>query len=228
MKVILTQNVPGVGDAGAVKEVADGYARNYLIPKKLATPATKGSVKQAEAQAEMIARKANKQRQELQTASSALDGKSVTIRARVGSENRLYGSVTPADVAEAVSKQLGLTVDRRRIELAEAIHRTGTYTATADFGSGIVATFNVEVAPEVPGAGGNRSSGASAGAGNATNATDTAANAAAGADLPGHSGAGSAEAASLAPAAGSAEGGAGTGEGATEAVAEQEAEANPT
>jgi large subunit ribosomal protein L9 len=227
MKVILTQNVPGVGDAGTVKEVADGYARNYLIPKKLATAATKGSVKQAEAQAEMIARKANKQRQELQTASSALDGKSVTIRARVGSENRLYGSVTPADVAEAVSKQLGLTVDRRRIELAEAIHRTGTYTATADFGSGIVATFNVEVAPEVPGAGSNRSS-AGGNAANAADAADTAANAAAGADLPGHSGAGSAEAAAVAPDAGTAEGGAGTGEGATEAVAEQEAEANPT
>lgn len=152
MKVILTQNVPGVGEAGAIKEVADGYARNYLIPKKLAAPATRSSVKQAEAQAEAIARRASKQRETVQQIASALDGKTVKVRARVGSENRLYGSVTPADVADAVAKQLDMTVDRRKIELAEAIHRTGTYAATADFGSGIVAQFQVEVAPEAAGA----------------------------------------------------------------------------
>ncbi len=168
MKVILTQNVPGVGEAGTIKEVADGYARNYLIPKNLAAPATRSTLKQAEAQAEAIARKASKQRQTLQQTASALDGKVVRIRARVGSENRLYGSITPADVADAIGKQLGVTVDRRKVELAEAIHRTGTYAATADFGSGIVAQFQVEVAPEVAGAfgaGGPAPSDGEAGAG---------------------------------------------------------------
>ncbi len=161
MKVILTQSVPGVGEAGVIKEVADGYARNYLIPKKLAMPATRGSIKQAETQAEALARKENKQRLDLQKTASVLDGKLVKIRARTGSENRLYGSVTAADVADAATKQLGITIDRRKIELAEAIHRTGTYAATADFGSGIVASFQVEVAPEASGAFGGNVAGAS-------------------------------------------------------------------
>ena len=213
MKVILTQNVPGVGEAGAIKEVADGYARNYLIPKKLAAPATRGSLKQAEAQAEAIARKASKQRETLQQTASALDGKTVKIRARVGSENRLYGSITPADVADAIGKQLNVTIDRRKVELAEAIHRTGTYAATADFGSGIVAQFQVEVASEAAGAFG-ASAPAQSGAG---------ADAGAGAADAGDDGGSDVE-----PAAGTPEGGAGTGDAASEEVAEQEAEANPT
>jgi large subunit ribosomal protein L9 len=206
MKVILTQNVPGVGEAGAIKEVADGYARNYLIPKKLAAPATRSSIKQAEAQAEAIIRKADKQRQTIQQLAAALDGKTVRIRARVGSENRLYGSITPADVADAIGKQLDMTIDRRKIELAETIHRTGTYAGTADFGSGVVAQFQVEVAPEAAGA-----FGASAPAQSIAGAGGNAE-----ADGGGEAG------------AGTPEGGAGTGEAAPEEVAEQEAEANPS
>jgi large subunit ribosomal protein L9 len=152
MKVILTQTVAGLGDAGTVKEVADGYARNYLLPKKLAIAATRGSLKQAELQAHVYTRRANKVLTEAQQGAAALEGKSITIRARVGSENRLYGSVTPADVATALQSQYNITVDRRRIELDEAIHRTGTYGASADFGQGVSAKFTVEVAPEVAGA----------------------------------------------------------------------------
>lgn len=148
MKVILTQTVQGLGDAGTIKEVADGYARNFLLPKKLAVAATRGSVKQAEAQAEVYARRANKAREELQKSANAIEGKTVLIRARVGSENRLYGSITAVDVAEALAAQHGITVDRRKIELDEAIHRTGTYGATADLGSGLSARLTIEVAPE--------------------------------------------------------------------------------
>ena len=93
MKVILMQTVPGVGEAGAIKDVADGYARNFLLPKKLAMVATRGSVKQAEAQADIFARKANKARDEVQKAAAGIQDKTVTIRARAGSENRLYGSL---------------------------------------------------------------------------------------------------------------------------------------
>jgi large subunit ribosomal protein L9 len=149
MKVILTQAVPGVGEAGTIKDVADGYARNYLLPKKLAVVATRGSVKQAEAQADVYARKASKELDAQRSAAAAIQDKTVTIHARAGSENRLYGSVTAADVAEALQAQHGLTIDRRKIELDEAIHRLGTYTATADLGNGITAKFNIEVAPEV-------------------------------------------------------------------------------
>jgi large subunit ribosomal protein L9 len=157
MKIILTQTVPGLGDAGAIKEVADGYARNFLLPKKLAVAATRGSVKQAEAQAEVYARKANKVREELQKSASAIEGKSVLIRARVGSENRLYGSITALDIADALAAQHGITIDRRKIELDEAIHRTGTYGATADLGGGFSAKINIEVVPEAAGATGKES-----------------------------------------------------------------------
>lgn len=154
MKVILTQTVPGVGEAGTIKEVADGYARNFLLPKGMATVATRGSVKQAEAQAELYARKASKAREIQNKAASAVQDKTVTIRARAGSENRLYGSVTAADVVEALQQQHGITLDRRKVEMDESIHRLGTYVATADFGNGVTAKFNVEVAPEVAGASG--------------------------------------------------------------------------
>src|SRR5438876_11108216 len=161
MKVILTQAVPGVGEAGTIKEVADGYARNFLLPRKMAIVATRGSLKQAEAQADLYARKANKARSEVEKAAEAIQDKTVTIRARAGSENRLYGSVTPADVSEALQAQHGLTIDRRKIELDEAIHRLGSYTATADLGNGITAKFNIEVAPEVAGASGGKAAKAS-------------------------------------------------------------------
>ena len=163
MKVILTQTVPGVGDAGTIKEVADGYARNFLLPKGMAVVATRSSVQQAEAQAATYAKKADKQRTALQKAADAVQDKNVVIRARAGSENRLYGSVTAADVADALLSQHGITLDRRKIQV-ENIHRLGTYTATADFGNGVAAKFNVEVAPEVAGATGKttRATGAEA------------------------------------------------------------------
>jgi large subunit ribosomal protein L9 len=152
MKVILTQAVPGLGEPGTIKEVADGYARNFLLPRNMAVVATRSSVKQAESQAEVYAKRANKAREQVQGMASNVEGKTVVIRARVGSENRLYGSVTPNDVADAMLSQHGIEVDRRKIEIGETIHRTGTYSATADFGSGITATFNVEVAAEAAGA----------------------------------------------------------------------------
>ena len=152
MKVILTQAVPGLGNAGEVTEVADGYARNFLLPRKMAIVATKGSMKQAEAQADVYTRRAGKALTEAQQAAAAVEGKTITIRARAGSENRLYGSVTPADLAEALQQQFGIALDRRKISLDEPIHRLGTYTATADFGQGASARFTVEVAAEVAGA----------------------------------------------------------------------------
>ena len=152
MKVILTKPVPGLGEPGTIKEVADGYARNFLLPRNMAVAATRSAVKQAESQADVYAKRANKAREQVQGLAANVEGKTVIIRARVGSENRLYGSVTANDVADAMLSQHGIEMDRRKIEIGETIHRTGTYSATADFGSGITASFNVEVAPEAAGA----------------------------------------------------------------------------
>ena len=172
MKIILTQAVPGLGEAGTIKEVADGYARNFLLPRKLAIAATRGSIKQAEAQAELYARKASKARAALEGAAGVIEGKQVTIRARAGSENRLYGSITPADLADALQAQYGITIDRRKIEIAEPIHRLGTYSATADLGNGITATFAVDVAAEVAGAHGKATRAATTAAEEPTEATE--------------------------------------------------------
>jgi large subunit ribosomal protein L9 len=114
-------------------------------------------MKQAQAQAELYTRRAQKVVSAAQQAAAALEGKVVKIRARVGSENRLYGSVTAADIAEALHVQYGIELDRRKIEVEEVIHRTGSYQANADFGQGAVAKFTVEVAPEVQGAHGKSS-----------------------------------------------------------------------
>ncbi|MBF6613934.1 MAG: 50S ribosomal protein L9 [Chloroflexi bacterium] len=162
MKVVLLEAVQGLGEAGTIKEVADGYARNYLLPKKLAVLASRTAMKQAEAQAQFSARKSNKALTEAQKAAAEIEGKTVTIHARSGSENRLYGSVTSADVAEALVSQYSIEIDRRKVTIPETIHRLGTYTATADLGSGVSAQFNVEVAPEVSGATGKATKGTQA------------------------------------------------------------------
>ncbi len=164
MKVVLLEAVQGLGEAGTIKEVADGYARNYLLPKKLAVLASRTAMKQAEAQAQVSARKSNKALTEAQKAAAGIEGKTVTIRARSGSENRLYGSVTSVDVAEALVAQYSIEVDRRKVTIPETIHRLGTYTATADLGSGVSVQFNVEVAPEIASATGKATKGAGVGA----------------------------------------------------------------
>jgi large subunit ribosomal protein L9 len=154
MKVILSQTVPGLGEKGAIRDVADGYARNYLIPKGLALAATNENIKLEQDRATAMARREARAREELSKRAAVLEGKTVVIRARVGPENRLYGSVTPSDVAEALHAQLGVSIDRRHIELAEPVHRVGTYAATANLGRGVEVKFNIEVMPEVPGASG--------------------------------------------------------------------------
>ncbi len=127
MKVILLQEVTGIGGPGTVKDVADGYARNYLLPRKLATAATAGALKQFE---QLQASEERKQAQaDAQAAALAarLQGQEVVFRVRAGEEGRLYGSVTNSDIAALLSKQTGEDVDRRRVQLADPIHTLGTF-----------------------------------------------------------------------------------------------------
>lgn len=127
MKVVLLQEVQGIGGPGTVKDVADGYARNYLLPKKLATPATAGALKQVERVRAVEDRRQARLDEQAAAMAARIDGQEVTFRVRAGEEGRLYGSVTNGDVAEVLSRQIGEDVDKRRVILEEPIHVLGTY-----------------------------------------------------------------------------------------------------
>ncbi len=129
MKLILTQEVSGLGTPGDVVEVKDGYGRNYLVPRGLATAWTKGGEKQVSA-----IRKARETREvasleEAQRIRAALEAKPVRLAVRAGTSGRLFGAVTPSDVAEAIVHADGPSVDKRKVELAQSIKATGDYTA---------------------------------------------------------------------------------------------------
>lgn len=127
MRVVLATDVAGLGRTGDVKNVADGYARNYLIPRRLATPATEGALKQVAArQATDQRRQAAEERRAMEIA-GLIQSTPLVLKVKVGSQGRLYGSITAADVAEALGRRLGEAFDKRRIELEEPIKTLGEH-----------------------------------------------------------------------------------------------------
>lgn len=130
MEVLLLRNVDQLGQAGDIKRVADGYARNYLIPRGLAVVATPGAIKQAKQVRQATASRQAKALSEAQALAQLLDGISVTFQARAGESDRLYGSITSANIAEALAEKVGQDVDRRKIDLEEPIKELGTHAVT--------------------------------------------------------------------------------------------------
>lgn len=151
MKIILTQDVPKLGSSGTVQDVANGYARNYLIPQGMAVIATKGSIKQVEERQAADARRIAKQEEELRGLSERIQGMRVQIEARVGEQGRLFGSITSADVAEKLSELVGEEIDRRKIDLDEPIRTVGEHQVTIRLVGRLQPTINVVVwDPENP------------------------------------------------------------------------------
>jgi large subunit ribosomal protein L9 len=148
MEVLLLKDVDGLGEAGEVRRVADGYGRNFLIPRGLAVMATTGAIKQAQQAHEVELRRENKELQEAQSLAQALDGLSVAFQARAGETDRLYGSITKANIAEALEAMLGQEVDRRKIELDESIKDLGTHAVTIRLAPGAEAKITVVVERE--------------------------------------------------------------------------------
>lgn len=130
MKIILRQDVPKLGDKGTVQTVADGYARNYLIPQGLAVVATAGELKTLAENQKVADRKIARQEAELQSLADRIAGKTLTFEARSGEGGRLYGSITNADIAEKLGEIVGAEIDRRKIVLDESIRTTGEHTVT--------------------------------------------------------------------------------------------------
>ena len=127
MKVILLQELKGRGGEGDVVDVARGFAVNYLMPRKIAIEATKGNLKQLEARSHNIQKREDTRLTEAETLAAALNGKVVTVEAKVGEEGRLFGSVTHAHIEAALLEQLGVEVDRRKIETHGVIKEAGPH-----------------------------------------------------------------------------------------------------
>lgn len=127
VKVLLTKDVPNVGRAGEIKDVSDGYARNYLFRQGFATVATDAAVKQRQVEQAAETRRTARRDQELRDLATRISNLTITIKARSGSQERLYGAVTAADVAEELSKQLERPIDRHDIRLADPIRHLGSH-----------------------------------------------------------------------------------------------------
>jgi len=145
MKVLFKRNVPDVAQAGQVKDVADGYARNYLIPRGLAVAATPVALKQvAELQA-ASARHAAEAESAARELKAKLEQQPVVVEAKAGPTGRLYGSVTTADVAAALQKQLGTSLDRRDLEISEPVRQVGSYQVSARLHPSVSASVTLDV-----------------------------------------------------------------------------------
>ncbi|HEX6291669.1 MAG TPA: 50S ribosomal protein L9 [Herpetosiphonaceae bacterium] len=148
MKVVLIQDVPNLGKAGEIKDVADGYGRNYLLPKGYAALATKGLIKQAQERAEAQKKRDQKMRSESEQLAQRINGQTLRFKVRVGELDRLYGSITNVDIAEKVQQQLGIDIDRRKIDLGDPIKRAGVYSVPVRLTGSIEARLNVVVEGE--------------------------------------------------------------------------------
>ena len=129
MKVVLLEEVSGVGKMGDTVEVAPGYARNYLLPRKLATKATPAAIKEAEALKQAEIRRQARTEAEIGELAQKLQGISVNIKAKTGAEGKLYGSITSSQIAREL-KQQGFDLDKRKIELSEPIRQVGSFPVT--------------------------------------------------------------------------------------------------
>lgn len=148
MKVILTQDVTNLGKKGALVEVAEGYGRNFLLPRGLAMEASQGAVKSLEAEKERQQQKAARLTAQAKAAAARLNGMTVTVKARVGEGTRLFGSVTARDVAGALQKAAKIEIDKRKVEIKEPIKSLGTYPVTIKLHPEASAEIKVSVEQE--------------------------------------------------------------------------------
>ncbi|MBP5432792.1 50S ribosomal protein L9 [Ruminococcus sp.] len=145
MKVIFLQDVKGSGKKGEIKNVADGYARNMLLPKGYAVEANATNINKLEGAQASAQHKIDVDVQAAKEAAEKIKGKKVNISAKAGSNGKLFGSVTAANVADSLAEQLGVKVDKKKIALSSDIKNFGSYTATVKLYNGIAETIDVEV-----------------------------------------------------------------------------------
>ena len=145
MKVILMQDVKGKGKKGQMIEVSDGYARNYMLPRKIAAEATADAVNTMRMNDKAAAEKAARERAEALETSRKLREMTVTVTAKGGGAGRLFGSVTNQEIADALAKASGIKLDKRKIVLSDPIKSVGTYTVQCKLGYEITAPLTVKI-----------------------------------------------------------------------------------
>jgi large subunit ribosomal protein L9 len=144
MKVILQENVEGVGHLGEVLDVSTGYARNYLLPRKKALEANPRNVKALEHAKRLMAERARKEKAEIEVLAKKISAVSLTIPVQVGKDDKLFGSVTTKDIAEALEER-GFSMDRRKIQLGQSIKELGTVAVPIKLHHEVTATISVAV-----------------------------------------------------------------------------------
>ena len=145
MKVLLRSDVEGVGRRGDIVSVSAGHARNLLLRKGLAVPASKGTVAQAESMVRARSAREAKDRQSALDVAGRLTSTTIAVVARAGNEGRLFGSITANDIADAAAKQLGLALDRKAIHVGEPIRTVGDHSVTVELFAGITGTISLSV-----------------------------------------------------------------------------------
>jgi large subunit ribosomal protein L9 len=145
MKVILLSDVKALGKRGDVATVADGYANNFLLPRRLATVATPGAIKQLEQQNNAKKRRQAEEVANAQDVATQLEDLTLEIAAKAGGNGRLFGTVTNANVADAIAAALSVTIDRHKIEMKDGIKALGTYPIEVRLGNNVVAKSNIRV-----------------------------------------------------------------------------------
>lgn len=148
MRVVLRSDVDDLGKKGDLMEVADGYARNYLVPRGLALQATKGAVKQAEAMRRNRDAREVREREGARATAQQLTATTITLRARAGEGGKLFGSVTATDIVDAVTAQTGVELDRRKVHLDEPLKELGAVEIPVKLHTDVEVTLSVEVVAE--------------------------------------------------------------------------------
>jgi len=148
MKVVFLQDVPNVARAGEIKEVANGYGRNFLIPHKLALLASSPAISLIEAQRKISAQNQLQTEAEAAELANQLDGREIFLKAQAGAKDRLYGSITNADIAAELESATGLVIDKKKIELAKPIHQLGSYEVSIRLARDVIPKIKVTVTEE--------------------------------------------------------------------------------
>jgi large subunit ribosomal protein L9 len=148
MKVVLLEDLPGKGKAGEVKEVSKGYARNFLLPRGLALLATPTVIKQVESRLEQEKLEESIDRDKLVELAQQIEGKEIRFKARMGAGERLFGSITAADIAEELSRAVGSVIDKKKIDIEKPLRKTGSYEVAVKLASDINPQITVVIEEE--------------------------------------------------------------------------------
>jgi large subunit ribosomal protein L9 len=148
MQIILIQDVNNLGGANELVSVKNGYARNFLIPQKMAVEASPSNLKQLEERLKQLKKKEEKMLADINKVIAALQDGAVKIGAKSGTSGKIFGSVTNVQIAKAIREQKNLEIDRRKIHILDEIKEIGTYKARVDFGNGHETEISVEIAAE--------------------------------------------------------------------------------